>query len=86
MKLSMFIIMKSRTSSNLGHGRSKSKSQAQVIEKPLFHIRPHIFGPICMKFGLNVSLNNDLEEYKIWVTCQNGVFGSNHANTHFMPS
>ena len=62
------MIMKSRMSSNLGHVGSKTRSQAQVIEKPVFHSRDHIFLPVIMKFGLYVSLNNALEEYKIWVT------------------
>ena len=49
-------------------GTTKTRSQAQVIEKPVFHSRDQVFHPIFMKFGLNVSFNNALEEYRIWVT------------------
>ena len=64
----MFIIMKSRMSWNLGHVGSKTRSQAQLIEKPVFHSRDHIFHPIFMKFGLYVPHNIALVEYKICVT------------------
>ena len=53
--VSISIIMKSRTSSNLGHVGSKTRSQPEVIEKPVFHSRDHIF------FLSNL--------YEIWLIC-----------------
>ena len=52
MKFNMFFIMKSRTSSCLGYVGSKTRSQAQVIEKPVLYSRAHIFGWMFMKFNM----------------------------------
>ena len=40
----------------MGHVGSKTKSLGQIFEKPFITFRGHIFCPIIMKLGQNVSL------------------------------
>ena len=62
----MFVLMKSWTSLKMGHVRSKTRSLSQMLEK--YCVRPtrHILGPIIMKLGQNVCLD------EIWVKFENG--------------
>ena len=47
----MIALMNSRTSSNLGHVGSKTRSLGQILEIPCVHSRGHIFGPKVLIFG-----------------------------------
>ena len=40
----------------MGHVGSKTRSLGQIFEKPCMPSRGHIFSPIIMKLGQNVSL------------------------------
>ena len=50
--------MKSRSSSNMGHVGSKTRSVGQIKEKPCEHSRGHSFGPIFIKLAPNDHLDN----------------------------
>jgi hypothetical protein len=53
----MIVLMKSRTSSNLGHVGSKSRSLGQIIEKPCLHSRGHNIDSIFIKLAHNDCLD-----------------------------
>ena len=53
----MFIFVITRSCSNFGRLRSKTRSLGQ-IEKPCKHTRGHIFASIFMMFGQNVYLDD----------------------------
>ena len=53
----MFVLMKSRSSSNLGYVGSESRSLGQIKGKPCEHSRGHIFDPILIKLGENDYLD-----------------------------
>ena len=63
----MFVMIKSRTSSKMGHVRSKTRSLGQILEKPCVRSRGHIFSPIIMKLGQNDCLH----EMKSWTSSKN---------------
>ena len=48
----------------MGHVKSKTRSQVQILEKPCVCSRGHIFSPIIMKLGQNVFLDKILDEYE----------------------
>ena len=48
----------------MGHFGSKTRSLAQVLEKPCIQSRGHIFSPIIMKHGQNVCLDKISDEYE----------------------
>ena len=54
----MFALMKSWSSSKMGHGWSKTRSVGQILEKPCEHSRGHSFGPIFIKLTQNDHLEN----------------------------
>ena len=49
--------MKSGTSLKMGHVGSKTRSQGQILEKPILYPKGHIFSLIIMKLGQNVCLD-----------------------------
>ena len=49
--------MKSRTVWKMGHVRSKTRSQGQILEKLCVCSGGRIFSPIIMKLGQNVCLD-----------------------------
>ena len=58
MKLGkMLVLIKSWTSSLMGHFESKTRSPCQILEKPCVRSKGHIFSPIIMKVGQNVCLD-----------------------------
>ena len=61
----MFVSIKSRMSSKLGHVGWKTRSLDQILEKPCARSRGHIFSPILMKLGQNVCLDEDSDEFKL---------------------
>ena len=61
----MFVLFKSRTSLKMGHVRSKTRSQGQILEKPCVRSRGHIFSPIIKKLGHNVCLDEISDEFEI---------------------
>ena len=61
----MFVSIKSRTSSKLGHVGSKTRSVGQILEKPCVRSRGHIFSPILMKPSQNVCLDEISDESEI---------------------
>ena len=54
-----FVLMKSRTSSKMGHVGPKTRS----LEKPCVHSRGHIFSPILMKLCQNVFLDEISDKF-----------------------
>ena len=61
MKLGQkFSLMKSRTSFEMGHFRSITRSLDQMLEKPCVRPRGHISRQIIMKLGQNFYLNEKL--------------------------
>ena len=60
----MFVLMISRTSSNLGHEGSKTRSLGQILEKSCLHSRGHIFGLIILKFCQDVCFDNILDRFE----------------------
>ena len=58
----MFVLIKSSTSSKMGHVGSKSRSLGQILERPFVHFRCQIFSPIVMKLGQNVCLVKIMDE------------------------
>ena len=65
----MFVVMMSRSSLNLGHVGSKTRSVGQIKEKSCLPSRGHIFDPVFMKLGENVCLND------VWVQFGSGSCG-----------
>ena len=66
----MIVLMKSPSSSNLGHVGSKSRSVGQIMKKPCLLSRGHIVEPKLMKFYQNDSL------MKYWLSLTLGQMGS----------
>ena len=62
----MFVSVKSRTSSKLGHVGSKTRSLGQILEKHCVPSRGHIFSPILIKLDQNVCLDEISDEIEIW--------------------
>ena len=60
----MFVLMKSRTSSKIGHVGRKTRSLDQIIEKPCVRLRSYIVSPIIMKLGQNVCLGEILNQFE----------------------
>ena len=56
--LKMIILTISRSSSNIGHVGTKTRSVGQIIEKPYEHSRGHSFGTIIIKLAQNDHLDN----------------------------
>ena len=54
----MLILIISRSSSKLGHVRSKTRSLGQRLEKPCVQSRVHIFVSNVMKLCQNVNHHN----------------------------
>ena len=66
----MFVLMKSRMSSKMGHARSKTRPLGQMLEKPCVRPGGHIFSLIIMKLGQNVCLHEISDEFEyglFWV-------------------
>ena len=63
----MFILTISRSSLNMGHVGSKTRSPGQILGNSCLHPRGHICDPIFMKLCLNVCFDN------ILVTSENGL-------------
>ena len=59
----MFVLMKSRTRSKMGHVGSETRSLGQILEKPCVCSRGHVFSPIIMKLGQNVCLDVIMDEF-----------------------
>ena len=60
----MFVLIKSWTSSKMGHVGSKTKSQGQILEKPCVRSRGHNFSPIVIKLGQNIYLDKISDEFE----------------------
>ena len=60
----MFALIKSRTSSKLGHVRSEASALGQILEKPCVYSRGYIFSSILMKIGQNVCLDKISDEFE----------------------
>ena len=58
----MFVLMKSRTSSKMGHVGSKTRSPGQILEKPCVRSRGHILSRILMEVGQDVCLDDISDE------------------------
>ena len=56
--LRMIILTISRSSSDMGHVGSKTRSVGQIIEKRGEHSRGHSFGPIIIKLAQDDHLDN----------------------------
>ena len=54
----------SRTSSKMGHVKSKTRSLGQILEKPCVRSRGHIFSRILMKVGQDVCLDDISDEFE----------------------
>ena len=80
--LRMIILTISRSSSNMGHVGSKTRSVGQIIEKPCEHSRGHSFGPVIIKLAQNDYLDNISVKFE-YGSCQvkNKVSRSNHGKT-----
>ena len=61
----MFVLMKSRTNTNMGHVGPKTMSLGLILEKPCVCSRGHIFCQITMKPGQNVCLDQVSDEFEI---------------------
>ena len=53
----MFVLIKPKTSSKMGHVGSKTRSQGEILEKLCVCLKGHIFSPILMKLCQNVCLD-----------------------------
>ena len=62
----MFVLIKSRMSSNFGHVGSKTRSLDQILEKPCVCSRCLIFSQILVKFGSNLCLEKITDNFEIW--------------------
>ena len=63
----MFVLMKFRMSSKIGHVMSKTRLLVQILEKSCVGSRGHIFSPITMKLGQNVCYDELSNEFGKWV-------------------
>ena len=54
----MFVLTISRSSLNMGHVGSKTRSPGQILGNSLEHSRGHICDPILIKIGQNVCFDN----------------------------
>ena len=61
----MFVLMKSQTSSILGHIWSKTMSLGKILEKLCVRSRGQIFNPIIMKLDQNVCFHRISDEFEI---------------------
>ena len=66
----MFVSIKSRTSSKMGHVGSKTRSLSQILEKPCVRSRGQCFSPFIIKSSQNVCLDKVSDEF------ENGYVGS----------
>ena len=76
----MFVLMKSRTSSNMDYVSSKTRSLGQMLEKLWVRSRGNIFSLIIMKLGQDVCLeeiSGEFENGSCWVI--------NSCNVNFLP-
>ena len=48
----------------MGHVESKTRSLGQILEKPCVRCRGHIFSPIIIKLGQNVSLAEISDDFE----------------------
>ena len=60
----MFVLIKSWTSSKMGHVGSKTKSQGQILEKPCVRSRGHNFSLIVIKLGQNIYLDKISDKFE----------------------
>ena len=60
----MFVLIKSQTSSKMGHVRLKTRSLGQILEKPCVHSKGQIFSPIFITLGQNVCLYEILNKFE----------------------
>ena len=60
-----FFFMKSRTCLKMGLVGPKTRSLAQILEKPCVRSRGHIFSPIIIKLGQNLCLDQISDELEI---------------------
>ena len=60
----MIVLIKSQTSSKMGHVGSKTSSLGRILEKPCVRSRGHIFSPIIMKLGQNVYLDEISDKFE----------------------
>ena len=60
----MSVLVKSPTSSKIGHVWAKTRSLGQILEKSYVPSRGHIFSRIVIKLGQNVCLDQILNESK----------------------
>ena len=61
--------MKSRMSLKMAHVRSKIMLQGPILEIPCVCSRSHILGPILMKLGQNVCLDEISAMHESWSKC-----------------
>ena len=61
---SPFALMKSWTSTKMGHVSLKTRSLCQILEKPCVSFRGHIFSNIIMKLYQNVCLDEISVKFK----------------------
>jgi len=54
----MFVLTISRTNSNMGYVRSKTRSPSKILGHSCLHSRGQICNPISMKLGKNVCFEN----------------------------
>ena len=80
--LKIIILTISRSSSNMGHVGSKTKSVCQLNEKPCEHSRGHSFGPIIIKLAQNDHRDNISVKFECG-SCgvKNKFSRSNHGKT-----
>ena len=80
--LRIIILTISRSSSNMGHVGSKTRSVGQLIEQTCEHSRGHSFGVIIIKLAENDHLGNILVMFQYW-SCRvkNKVSRSKHRKT-----
>ena len=62
--LRMFILIISRTSSNMGWVGSKSRSLGQIFVKSCYHSRGHNFDPIFIKLAQNAYIYNISDKFQ----------------------
>ena len=61
----MFVLIKSKRTSNLGYLESKTRSRGQIKEIPCEGCRGHMSCSIDLKIGQNVFLNEILDEFEV---------------------
>jgi len=60
----MFVMTISKTSLNMVHVGSKTRSPGQILENYCVHSRDYICDPILMKLGQNVCFGNILGKFE----------------------